>query len=770
MDIYICQSCGHIVHSQAQLCEACNAPTAGNIIKVSAEIIEKVSRKFSGDPQRAAEMLKSIFEEEMKSQSDVAYSSAPAVSRFGTNIWGRKDSSQTTSSSFMGLLSENVEEPKDIALPPRNPDLDTAEHRPEQAPQAFSNTFGNGETDQAQVQANESAEPDPHSEHGEEGDFASRLLKKLQEPPAKRSPNELMSEFAGYQQGQPKEEEYPEQSNLRRTGEHQRRPDLDQTFGPRQTGEFQTRPNLDQTFGPRQTGEFQKRPDLDQTFGPKQTGETRVHPQVSSSYEMSWESEQEQEPAEQAWEQEAEPAAEQEWHYEPAPANQQVWQDEQEQNLNELANNEGGGDEGGGDHSNSQASYEWQEAHPQDNPSVSYVPPDKDPFGQLSESMVADEHAAASAAAEYEEAQRIPSPEIIEIKEEPAPETKRRRTSEQNFFEQEQKGRKSYPKLETFPQPGQETHGNIAAPDQLASSAVVPKAAAKEAVKKGQTNQQVFLNFLISIVLLGLLVVVMIANVPRMRGPAPQAAKLPPIAAVTPPPPANPASTIPAQPAQIPANPAATVPVQPAQVPANPTGTMPVEQTPLSTNPPGTTPVQPAPLPENSTDPIPVQPTQGPPVQPAPAPGPPQGAAPTQQVPGQIPAHLIERTEVIPAAKRNIAGKWEYGYQNPSGSTGNGIINITQSGTVVRGYGTDTNGEFQIKGVRHNDVLGFDKLYVKNGAPISQRINFSGKLSLIPETGRKTTLFMSGIWRCSGKSNGKETILSGPFEGRLLTE
>ncbi len=208
--------------------------------------------------------------------------------------------------------------------------------------------------------------------------------------------------------------------------------------------------------------------------------------------------------------------------------------------------------------------------------------------------------------------------------------------------------------------------------------------------------------------------------------------------------------------------------------------TLPMQQMPMQQMP--TQPMQqmPAPpmqqMPAQPMQQMPAQPMQQMPAQPMQQ----MPAQPMQQMPAQ-PMQQAQSTPAQPMQKPNprpqalmkvettsMTGKWDYGYQNPTGSTGYGAIQIKQDGVNLRGSGTDSSGAFQIKGVRQGDIITFDKLYVRNGVAISKRIVYSGKLSIYNEPGAGPAMLMSGIWRYSGQdANGKEKTMSGQFEGKL---
>jgi len=114
----------------------------------------------------------------------------------------------------------------------------------------------------------------------------------------------------------------------------------------------------------------------------------------------------------------------------------------------------------------------------------------------------------------------------------------------------------------------------------------------------------------------------------------------------------------------------------------------------------------------------------------------------------------------------SLSGKWKIEYQNPSGSTGHGVIQIEQRDDYLRGWGKDTNGNFQIKGSIDDDVANFGKIYVKNGKALNRPIDYSGRISQTLKKGAKSaTILMSGVWRYTKDDNSG---MSGHFEAQLV--
>lgn len=96
----------------------------------------------------------------------------------------------------------------------------------------------------------------------------------------------------------------------------------------------------------------------------------------------------------------------------------------------------------------------------------------------------------------------------------------------------------------------------------------------------------------------------------------------------------------------------------------------------------------------------------------------------------------------------SLSGKWNFAYSNPNQSIGRGILNLTQSGDQIQGWGVD-KAQFSINGTYKNGTMQFNKQYLQGGQPIGKPILYQGRIDGInanPQPGQPYA-HVSGVWQ-----------------------
>jgi len=121
-------------------------------------------------------------------------------------------------------------------------------------------------------------------------------------------------------------------------------------------------------------------------------------------------------------------------------------------------------------------------------------------------------------------------------------------------------------------------------------------------------------------------------------------------------------------------------------------------------------------------------------------------------------------------AQSGLNGKWDIAFQNARGGIGTGVMELTQTGDKLQGWGMDPNGQFQIDGGLKGNAVGFTKLYVQNGKALGKPITYQGTMSTqtLP-TG--PVLQLDGLWQLDKREGygwrGRVVTYSGKFQARL---
>ena len=119
-----------------------------------------------------------------------------------------------------------------------------------------------------------------------------------------------------------------------------------------------------------------------------------------------------------------------------------------------------------------------------------------------------------------------------------------------------------------------------------------------------------------------------------------------------------------------------------------------------------------------------------------------------------------------------LNGQWDFAYQNPNQSIGRGLLNLTQNGDNVEGYGVDKT-QFQIRGTLKGNTLTFNKQYVQGGQPMGKPILYQGKIDYAnanPPQGQPY-VHISGVWQLTKREGfswrAQIVSLSGKWEAAL---